>query len=156
MNWRVLKLILSAVGLLPVVLWAESAEQIIAKARAYLGSESALQAIHTIHFTGTLEVDAHTRWPADIIFRKDYQQRITVNFEKYIETTALDHYDAWQMRVNPTGLTGWDASKAFAREYARKPELFFRPGAAGCPDSSERRGGRRWASLRQVIVYSLE
>ena len=107
MNWRVLKLILSAVGLLPVVLWAESAEQIIAKARAYLGSESALQAVHTIHFTGALEVDAHTRWPADIIFRKDYQQRITVNFEKYIETTALDHYDAWQMRVNPAERTRW-------------------------------------------------
>ena len=98
---------LSAVGLLPMVLWAESAEQIIAKARAYLGSESALQAIHTIHFTGALEVDAHTRWPADIIFRKDYQQRITVTYEKYIETTALDHYDAWQMRVNPTKPTRW-------------------------------------------------
>lgn len=107
MNWPVLKLILSAVGLLPVVLWAESAEQIIAKARAYLGSESALQAIHTIHFTGALEVDAHTRWPADIIFRKDYQQQITVNFEKYIETTALDHYDAWQKRVNPAEPTRW-------------------------------------------------
>ncbi|MEY4925408.1 MAG: hypothetical protein RL598_1927 [Verrucomicrobiota bacterium] len=107
MNWRVLKLILSALGLLPVILWAESAEQIIAKARAYLGSESALQAVHTIHFTGALEVDARTRWPADIIFQKDYQQRITVNFEKYIETTALDHYDAWQMRFNPAEPTRW-------------------------------------------------
>jgi hypothetical protein len=42
-----------------MVLWAESAEQIIAKARAYLGSEKALQAVRTIHFTGALEIDAH-------------------------------------------------------------------------------------------------
>ncbi len=59
MNVRCLVFIVSAVGLLPMVLWAESAEQIIAKARAYLGSEKALQAVRTIHFTGALEIDAH-------------------------------------------------------------------------------------------------
>ena len=32
---------------------------------------------------------------------------IGVNFEKYIETTALDHYDAWQMRFNPAEPTRW-------------------------------------------------
>ncbi len=98
------------VGLTPVAVRAESVEQIINRARAYLGSENALQAIHTIHFIGALEIDANARLPADIIFQKDYRQRITVTFPKYIETTALDHYDAWQKRLNPADPIHWQLS----------------------------------------------
>ncbi len=89
---------------------ADSVEQVLAKARAYLGSESALNAVSTIHFTGALEVDATTRLPVDIIFQKPYQQRILVTGPKVIEVTALDGYDAWQKRTNPANPTQWQVT----------------------------------------------
>jgi hypothetical protein len=89
---------------------AESLDQVIARARAYLGTERALNAVRSIHFTGKLEVDATTRLPADIVFQKDYQQRITVNYPKFIESTALDGYDAWRKRTNPANTTQWQVT----------------------------------------------
>jgi hypothetical protein len=100
---------------------AETATQVIAKARAYLGSEVALNAVSTIHFTGTLEtttlvpspddktkqVEEKLKLPADIVFQKDYQQRITITGPGVIETTALDGYDAWQKRTNPKNPSQW-------------------------------------------------
>lgn len=89
---------------------ADPVEQVIAKARAYLGSESALNAIETIHFTGTLESDAATKLPVDIVFQKPSQQRITVTGPKLIEVTALDGYDAWQKRTNPANPAQWQVT----------------------------------------------
>jgi hypothetical protein len=100
---------------------AETTTQVIAKARAYLGSESALNAVSTIHFTGILEtialvpspddktkqVEEKLKLPADIVFQKDYQQRITIISPGVIETTALDGYDAWQKRTNPKNPSQW-------------------------------------------------
>ena len=89
---------------------ADSVGLVLAKARAYLGSESALNAVATIHFTGTLEVDANTKLPVDIIFQKPFQQRITVTSAKVIEVTALDDYDAWQKRTNPANPLQWQVT----------------------------------------------
>ena len=105
-------------------LQAETAAQVIAKARAYLGSEGALNAVSTIHFTGILEttalvpakedktkqVEEKLKLPADIVFQKDYQQRITITGPKVIETTALDGYDAWQKRTNPLNPAQWQVT----------------------------------------------
>lgn len=91
---------------------AAPADDVIAQARAYLGAESALEAVRSIHFTGTLELTANVpsatdpgvtveqqlRLPVDIVFQKPYQQRIVVRSEKVIETSALDDYDGWQRR----------------------------------------------------------
>ncbi|HYC99897.1 MAG TPA: hypothetical protein VEB22_01615 [Phycisphaerales bacterium] len=91
---------------------AAPADDVIARARAYLGAERALEAVRSIHFTGTLEltaqvpseadpsvtVDQQLRLPVDIVFQKPYQQRIVVRSEKVIETSALDDYDGWQRR----------------------------------------------------------
>ncbi|HET7536462.1 MAG TPA: hypothetical protein VFJ90_08415, partial [Candidatus Didemnitutus sp.] len=38
------------------------------------------------------------RLAIDIIFQKPYQQRISLRSDKYVETTALDDYDAWARR----------------------------------------------------------
>lgn len=77
----------------------------IAKARAYLGGEAALDAIHSIHFVGsTIESDAKgssEAFPIDIVFQKDFQQRITVKKPVQTEIIALDDYDAWH-RVQDT------------------------------------------------------
>ncbi len=94
---------------LPVV-GADTADGWVAKARAFLGSESALNAVKSIHFTGTLEAENGLTIPTDIIFQKPYQQRITVTTPKVIETTALDGYDAWQKRINPENPSQWQVT----------------------------------------------
>ncbi len=88
---------------------ADEAGDMLAKARARLGSESALNAVTTIHFIGTLEMadfqptaDAKTqvpgqllKMPAEIIFQKPYQHKMTVTRSKVIDVTTLDDYDGW-------------------------------------------------------------
>jgi hypothetical protein len=97
---------------------AETTEQWIAKARAYLGSESALNEVTTIHFTGTLETlrqapasdgknrpaDQLEKLPVEIVFQKPYQQQMTVTRPGSIDTMVLDDYDGWSkstVRQNP-------------------------------------------------------
>jgi hypothetical protein len=94
---------------------AQTAEQVIAKARSYLGEESALTAVKTIAFTGHLEgvervataddpekfEERRVNFPIEIVFQKPYQQRIVLTRPNVVETTALDGYEAWQQRANP-------------------------------------------------------
>jgi hypothetical protein len=110
MKARLLVLLPFLIALAAAPLSAQSVEQVIAKARAYLGPEAALKAVHTIRFAGVIQVDATTRVPVEIVFQKDYQQRITVTGPKVIETTALDGYDAWQKRSNPLNLAQWQVT----------------------------------------------
>jgi len=112
---------------------AETADQIISKARAWLGGEAALNAVSTIHFVGTLEaagkvpsptdktklIDGVTTLPAEIVFQKDYQQRITVTSPGAINTTALDGYDAWQKRTNPANPAQWQVTLLDANQVKR-------------------------------------
>ncbi len=114
-------LLLAALATLPTgsLHAADTVEAIVAKARAYLGSESALNAISTIHFTGTLEVNASTLLPVDIIFQKPDQQRVTVTGPQVIEVTALDGYDAWQKRTNPANPVQWQVTLLDASQVKR-------------------------------------
>ncbi len=77
----------------------------IAKARAFLGEERALDSVHSIHFVGTtVESDAKgdsEAFPIDIVFQKDFQQRITLTKPVETEIIALDDYEAWH-RVQDT------------------------------------------------------
>jgi hypothetical protein len=98
---------------MPTVASADSqSDAWIVKARAALGSESALNAVKSVHFAGVLETtekvavegdptkteEKPLRLAIDIIFQKPYRQRISLRSDKYIETTALDDYDAWARR----------------------------------------------------------
>lgn len=107
-RYMVILPVLVALAVAP--LRAESLEPVIARARAYLGSEAALLAVRTIHFTGTLQVDAAAPLPVEIVFQKDFRQRITVTGPNVIETTALDGYDAWQKRTNPLNPAQWQVT----------------------------------------------
>jgi hypothetical protein len=98
---------------------ADSVAQVLARARAYLGSESALNSVTTIHFTGSIEVNATTRLPIDIVFQKPYQQRITMTGPQVIEVTALDGYDAWQKRTNPSNPSQWQVTLLDAEQVKR-------------------------------------
>jgi hypothetical protein len=96
---------------------AQTADAIIAKARAYLGGDAALNAVNSVHFSGVLEPDNAT--PAgpkpanaaiDIIFQKPYQQRIVATGADSVETTALDGYSAWQRIQEVRNRNRWKLS----------------------------------------------
>ncbi len=103
--------VLSALMLATVASAAEPA--IIAKARAYLGNEAALEAVKSVHYVGTLitadpaDATKQTRAAMEIIFQKPGQQRIVATSDKVIETTALDGYDGWQRIQDAANPTKW-------------------------------------------------
>jgi outer membrane lipoprotein-sorting protein len=107
MNVRCFHVLVVSVAVLVLPAAADSTDKWIAKARAYLGSENALNAVTSIHFTGTLEAPGDIKLPAEIIFQKPYRQRITYTGPKVIEITALDGYDAWLKRVNAENPVQW-------------------------------------------------
>lgn len=98
---------------------AQTAEQWIARARARLGSESALQGLSSIHYTGTLDVDGANQRSLDIIFQKPLKQRITLTGPEIIEVIALDDYDAWQKRLNPKNPAQWQLTLVDAAQTKR-------------------------------------
>jgi len=83
-------------------------EAIIAKARAYLGPETALDGTTSIHYVGTLsgeetvkdkdgkEIKRPFKGSIDLIFQKPYCQRVVLISYKGTEMTALDDYEAWR------------------------------------------------------------
>jgi hypothetical protein len=96
------------------VLGAHAAEPaILAKARAYIGSETALGNLRSVHYVGTLvtadpkDPTKQTRATMEIIFQKPEQQRIVATTDKAIETTALDGYEAWQRVQDATNPAKW-------------------------------------------------
>jgi len=75
---------------------------VVGLARAYLGPDSTLDGIASIHFVGTLDrVDpdhpeaGSLHASLDMVFSKPYRQRQVVRAAKVTETTVLDGYDAW-------------------------------------------------------------
>ena len=71
-------------------------------ARAYLGPDSTLDGITSIHFVGTLDrVDPDhpaggpVHGALDLVFAKPMRQRLVVRSERTTTTTVLDGYDAW-------------------------------------------------------------
>jgi hypothetical protein len=98
---------------------AQTAEQWIGRARARLGSESALQGMTSIRFTGTIEVDGSSARTMDIIFQKPQQQRISLTSPELVEIIALDDYDGWQKRLNPKNSTQWQLTLLDAPQIKR-------------------------------------
>ena len=72
---------------------AAEADAIIARARAFLGSESALESVKSIRFTGTIAEGTETRGSIVITLKKPFQQRIERTIGDEREVTALDEFD---------------------------------------------------------------
>ena len=104
-----LRLILAAVLLLTGGLsaTAQTAEQWIARARARLGSEAALQGVTSVRYLGSLETDGASPRRLDIVFQKPLQQLITLTGAELIEVVGLDDYDGWQKRTNAKNSAQW-------------------------------------------------
>jgi hypothetical protein len=109
-----LLLALAGAGGITATARAQTAEQVIAKARAYLGGEAALNAVKSVHFVGTIESQASTpgdskpvKSAIEIVFQKPYQQRIIRTSPTAIQSTGLDDYDGWQRTQDLKDANNW-------------------------------------------------
>ena len=80
---------------------AHAEHPMVAKARAYLGPESALNAVKSVHYVGSVlapnPADPAKLVPVslDIIFQAPYRQRTVRTIATMVDTSALDGYDGW-------------------------------------------------------------
>ena len=95
----------------------EVADRWVAKARAYLGSESVLNTVHSLHLRGsfaateqvpdredpTKTVEQPVRVSIDIIFQQPMQQRQIIRSDRIERVTGLDGYDGWERVADLTG-----------------------------------------------------
>ena len=93
---------------------AQTADQVIAKARAYLGGDEALSAIRSVHFVGTMETQENTpdgpkpaQFRIEIIFQKPYEQLITKTSATVIDTIGLDDLEGWERIQDVTDRSRW-------------------------------------------------
>lgn len=91
---------------------AQTADQIIAKAREYLGGEAALNAIHSVHYVGTLETERpsasgpkRVKFGLEILVQKPCQQLIVTTSPESTDSTGLDDYNGWH-RLQTGGARG--------------------------------------------------
>jgi len=123
---------------------------ILEKARAYLGSESALSAVESLRFIGELEIVDFGQSAGDvakieIIFQKPYRQRITATNQSRSEITALDGYDAWQRVTSDQDLSRWEVNLLGSNQIKRLrantfENLSFYRGLEQCGGHVEDRG----------------
>jgi len=78
----------------------DSADAVITRARSYLGTEQALQAVNSIRFTGVFSSQLGDAEPQvgqiELIFQKPFQHRSVITLESgQVETTALDGLESW-------------------------------------------------------------
>lgn len=110
---RLLRVVLPALclALAPAV---RAEDPLIAKARAYLGSEVDLAAVQSLRMLGQLEVIDQNSTPGaaqlEILFQKPDRQRITAVSEARTEITALDGYDAWSRISDPKDPSKWQVN----------------------------------------------
>jgi hypothetical protein len=105
---------------LSALAWTASAvadePPIIAKARAFIGTEKVLNDLRSVHYVGTLvtadpaDPGKQTRAAMEIIFQKLGQQCIIATSDKMVETTALDGYEGWQRVQDPKDPAKWRQS----------------------------------------------
>lgn len=103
---------LAVLALAPVFLVSSAradaqSEVWIAKARAYLGTEGALNAVHSMRITGVIENERKEQIKAEFIFQKPDQHLYTLSDGKLAQTTALDGYDAWVRRQDLVNPAAW-------------------------------------------------
>ena len=111
---RILKSLSFCLGALWLASVARADEPaIIAKARAYLGSEAALSSVHSVHFVGTISADnpkdpAHpTHARLEMIIQRPYQLRLQATYDKVTEIDGLNGYDGWHRHEDNANPALW-------------------------------------------------
>lgn len=104
------------VAMVVVAAAARAELPIIAKARAFVGPDAALEAVKSIHYVGSFitpdptDAKKMTFVTIEIIIQAPYQQRIVASSDRSVETTALDGYDAWHRVQDPKNPKAWRLS----------------------------------------------
>ncbi|MDB6126639.1 MAG: hypothetical protein JWM35_535 [Verrucomicrobia bacterium] len=86
---------------------------IIAKARAFVGPESALNSVKSIHYVGSLitpdptDAKKMTYVAVEIFLQAPYRQRLVASSDRSVEVTALDSYDGWHRVADPKDSSRW-------------------------------------------------
>ncbi len=85
-------------------------DQIIAKARDYLGGDTQLRAVETIQFQGTFTThEGDGKGEILIYLKKPFKQRLDVirAHDGIVETTAINDIDGWGRRANEKDAEDW-------------------------------------------------
>jgi len=82
---------------------ADDVAAMIAKARAAVGSESVLNNVQAVHYTGAVEVadPKAGKTTIDVLFQNPDRQRITLATENGTQITGLDGYSGWIREERP-------------------------------------------------------
>jgi len=94
--WKSFLRLIGVLVFFSVSAFSADVESTIAKARRYVGPESVLEQVRSVHFVGTLTTDDNQKVAIEIIFQKPYRQRIVTTSAEKTEITALDDYEGWQ------------------------------------------------------------
>lgn len=94
---------------------AEAVAAVIARARAFLGTEEAIGRLQSVHYAGVLDlVDAAApkdakpvRSALEVVFEKPYRQLMVITSDTIVETTGLNEFDAWVRQQQKGDLTRW-------------------------------------------------
>lgn len=82
-------------------------EEVIAKARDYLGGDQALDRIESIEYVGTYESNDGASGDLSIIFKKPMLQRVEVNRGDFSEVSVLNEIDGWRKVVDANDEKRW-------------------------------------------------
>jgi hypothetical protein len=99
---KAFSLSLACAAALLLAAFAGAEPAVLGLARTYLGPQSTLDGIASIHFTGTLDRAEPDKGPAgavhtdlDMVFAKPLRQHLVMRATNVTLTTVLDGYDAW-------------------------------------------------------------
>lgn len=126
--------------------FAVETDAIIARARAYLGAEAALDSVKALRFSGSIAEGEEVRGSIVITLKKPFQQRIERTIGDEREVTALDEFDGWTRSENLKDSDDWSLT-LLTREHIRRLQannvenLNFFKGAERRGGTVELRGG---------------
>lgn len=70
--------------------------QLLDRARAYIGGDAVLDAVKSLHYRGTVTAQDGKTHQIDIIVRRPLQQRVVETTDELRVITVLDNYDGWR------------------------------------------------------------
>lgn len=99
--------ILTVLFLAPLLQAAPATEEVIAKAREFLGGDAALDEIRSIYYEADFTTAEGEKGTLKIIFQKPLQQRVEVVRGEVGEVTALNDFDGWRKAFDVTDERKW-------------------------------------------------
>ncbi|WOO43513.1 hypothetical protein [Rubellicoccus peritrichatus] len=82
-------------------LQAETVDQVIEQARAYLGSEKALKSVNTIQYKGrVIDADGTESGKIFLQFKRPNLQRLELDSASNVETTGVNGFEGWRERID--------------------------------------------------------